>query len=86
MSFLPAVYVYFVLNRLFKSSSYTVKVIILSHTVFVSLSSPNSLLNPIIYCYRNKMFRSHARNWNEVQKLLTTSKNLINSLRDTTGV
>ena len=65
MSFLPAVYVYFVLNRLFKSSSYTVKVIILSHTVFVSLSSPNSLLNPVIYCYRNKMFRSHARNFLE---------------------
>ena len=41
----------------FKGSSYTGNVIVLSHPVFIWLSSLNSLCNPIIYCYRNKMMR-----------------------------
>ena len=44
-----------------KSSSYTGNVIILSHPVFIWLSSLNSLCNPIIYCYRNKMFRKACK-------------------------
>ena len=44
-----------------KSSSYTVNVIVLSHPVFIWLSSLNSLCNPIIYCYRNKMFRKACK-------------------------
>ena len=44
-----------------KSSSYIVNVIVLSHPVCVWLSSINSLCNPIIYCYRNKMFRKACK-------------------------
>ena len=44
-----------------KSSSYTVNVIVLSHPVCIWLSSLNSLCNPIIYCYRNKMFRKACK-------------------------
>ena len=40
-----------------ESSSYIVNVIVLSHPVCIWLSSLNSLCNPFIYCYRNKMFR-----------------------------
>ena len=40
-----------------KSNSYILNVIVLSHPVGVWLLSLNSLCNPIIYCYRNKMFR-----------------------------
>ena len=42
-------------------SSYIVNVIVLSHPVFVWLSSLNSLCNPFIYCYRNKMFRKACK-------------------------
>ena len=45
----------------YNSSSYIVNVIILSHPVFVSFLSLNSLCNPIIYCYRNKMFRKTCK-------------------------
>jgi len=37
--------------------SHTGNVILLSHPIFVWLYSLNSLCNPIIYCYRNNMFR-----------------------------
>jgi len=38
-------------------NSHTGNVVLLSHPVFVWLYSLNSLFNPIIYCYRNNMFR-----------------------------
>ena len=44
-----------------KGSSYTGNVIILSHPVFIWLSSLNSLCNPIIYCYRNKTMRKTCK-------------------------
>ena len=44
-----------------ESSSYTVNVIVLSHPVCIWLSSLNSLWNPFIYCYRNKMFRKACK-------------------------
>ena len=42
-------------------SSYIGNVILLSHPVFVLLYSLNSLCNPIIYCYRNKMFQKTCK-------------------------
>ena len=44
-----------------KGTSHTGNVILLSHPVFVWLYSLNSLFNPIIYCYRNKMFRKTCK-------------------------
>ena len=56
------VFMYIVFVNIFsKSSSYTGNVIVLSHPVFIWLSSLNSLCNPIIYCYRNKMFRKACK-------------------------
>ena len=57
-----------------KRNSYTGNLILLSQPVFVWLYSLNSLLNPFIYCYRNKMFRKACKqlvrmkctNFNEV--------------------
>ena len=40
-----------------KNSSYTVNVILLYHPIFIWLSWLNSLGHPLIYCYRNRMFR-----------------------------
>ena len=56
-------------------------VILLSHPVFVWLSSLNSLCNPFIYCYRNKMFRKACNelvrmkctDFNEVEELIKMS-------------
>jgi len=48
------VFLWFVFS---KGSSYTGNVIVLSQPVFIWLSTLNSLCNPIIYCYRNKMIR-----------------------------
>ena len=44
-----------------KSSTYIVNVVVLSHPVCIWFSSLNSLCNPIIYCYRNKMFRKACK-------------------------
>ena len=44
-----------------ETSSYIVNVIVLSHPVCIWLSSLNSLCNPFIYCYRNKMFRKACK-------------------------
>ena len=52
------VFLWFVFS---KNSSYTGNVILLSHPVFIWLSSLNSLCNPIIYCYRNEMFRKACK-------------------------
>ena len=59
-----------------KSNSYTGNLILLSHPVFVWLYSLNSLCNPFIYCYRNKMFRKTCKelvrmkctNFNELEE------------------
>ena len=60
ISFPPFLYVVF--GSFFsESSSYTVNVIVLSHPVCIWLSSLNSLWNPFIYCYRNKMFRKACK-------------------------
>ena len=72
--FLPVNVHYFLLQVYFKSSSYIVNVLVLSHPVLVSVLWLNSLCNPIIYCYRNKTFRKtckellqkmNCRNFNE---------------------
>ena len=55
-----------------KSSNYTANIIALSYPVFVTLSSLNSLFNPIIYCYRNTMLR---RTCKELLRLKCTSFN-----------
>ena len=44
-----------------ETSGYIVNVIVLSHPVCIWLSSLNSLCNPFIYCYRNKMFRKACK-------------------------
>ena len=44
-----------------KRDCYSGSVILLSHPVFVWLSSLNSLCNPFIYCYRNKMIRKACK-------------------------
>ena len=44
-----------------KRDRYSGSVILLSHPVFVWLSSLNSLCNPFIYCYRNKMIRKACK-------------------------
>ena len=54
------------------SSSYIVNVIVLSHPVFASFLSLNSLCNPIIYCYRNKTFRKTCK---ELLKMKCTNFN-----------
>ena len=62
----------------FKSRSYMGNVMVLSQPVLVSVSSLNSLCNPIIYCYRSKMFRKTCKellkmkctNLNEEQQLI----------------
>ena len=56
----------------YNSSNYIVNVIILSHPVFVSFLSLNSLCNPIIYCYRNKTFRKTCK---ELLKMKCTNFN-----------
>ena len=70
--FLPRL-VYSLFSYVFyNSSSYTVNVTILSHPVFVSFLSLNSLCNPIIYCYRNKTFRKTCK---ELLKMKCTNFN-----------
>ena len=44
-----------------KNSSYTLNIIVLSHPVLIWLLSLNSLCNPLIYCYRNRMFRKTCK-------------------------
>jgi len=56
----------------FKSSSYIVNVIVLSHPVVISVLSLNSLCNPIIYCFRNKTFRKTCK---ELLKMKCTNFN-----------
>ena len=58
--------------RFSKGSSYTGNVILLSHPVFVWLYSLNSLCNPIIYCYRSKMFQ---KTFKELLRMKCTSFN-----------
>ena len=55
-----------------KSSSYIVNIILLSHPVVISVLSLNSMCNPIIYCYRNKMFRKTCK---ELLKMKCTNLN-----------
>ena len=55
-----------------KRNSYTGNIIVLSHPVFVWLYSLNSLCNPFIYCYRNKMFRETC---NELVRMKITNFN-----------
>ena len=49
------------LHVYFKSRSYMGNVMVLSQPVLVSVFSLSSLCNPIIYCYRNKMFRKACK-------------------------
>ena len=49
------------LQAFFKSSSYIVNVIVLSHPVMLSIISLNSLCNPIIYCFIKKTFRKTCK-------------------------
>ena len=58
---LPTGVHYLFLPVYFKSSSYFVNIILLSHPVVLSVLSLNSLCDPIIYCYRNKMFRKTCK-------------------------
>ena len=44
-----------------ETSGYTVNVIVLSHPVCIWFLSLNSLWNPFIYCYRNRMFRKACK-------------------------
>ena len=67
--FFMYVFLWFVFS---KNSSYTGNVIILSHPVCIWLSSLNSLCNPFIYCYRNKMFRKTCK---ELLRLNCTNLN-----------
>ena len=60
------------LHVYFKSRSYMGNVMVLSQPVLVSVSSLNSLCNPIIYCYRNKMFRKTCK---ELLKMKCTNFN-----------
>ena len=69
---LPLLVHYSFLNVFFKSSSYIVNVIVLSHPVVLSVISLNSLCNPFIYCYRNKTFR---RTCKELLKMKCTNFN-----------
>ena len=55
-----------------ENSSYTVNVIVLSHPVCIWLSPLNSLCNPFIYCYRNKIFRKACK---ELLRMKCTSLN-----------
>jgi len=70
--FLPmyACYIFFLV--FFKSSSYIVNVIVLSHPVVISVLSLNSLCNPIIYCFRNETFRKTCK---ELLKMKCTNFN-----------
>ena len=68
----PLLAYYLVLHIFFKSSSYIVNVIVLSHPVFLSFLSLNSLCNPFIYCYRNKTFRKTCK---ELVKMKCTNYN-----------
>ena len=70
--FFPLIVCNLLLNIFFKSSSYIVNVIVLSHPVVVSVISLNSLCNPIIYCYRNKSFRKTCK---ELLKMNCTNLN-----------
>ena len=57
-----ALFMYVFFGFLFsKRNSYTGNIIVLSHPVFVRLYSLNSLCNPFIYRYRNKMFRETCK-------------------------
>ena len=49
------------LEVFFKSSSYIVNVIVLSHPVVIFVLSLNSLCNLIIYCFRNKTFQNTCK-------------------------
>ena len=70
--FLPVNVHYLVLHVYFKSSSYIVNLIVLSHPVLVSVLWLNSLCNPIIYCFRNKTFRKTCK---ELLKMKCTNFN-----------
>ena len=59
--FLPVNVHYLLLQVYFKSSSYIVNALVLSHPVLLSVLWLNSLCNPIIYCYRNKTFRKTCK-------------------------
>ena len=72
MCFLPVIMYYIFLRVYFKSSSYIVNVIVLSHPVVISVLSLNSLCNPIIYCFRNKTFRKTCK---ELLKMKCTNFN-----------
>ena len=61
LCFLPVILHYFFLPLYFKSSNYVLNVLVLSHPVVATILSLNSLCNPIIYCYRNKMFRKTCK-------------------------
>ena len=54
------------------SGSYIVNVIVLSHSVMLSFVSLYSLLNPMIYCFRNKTFRKTCK---ELFKMNYTNSN-----------
>jgi len=68
--FLPVIVHCLFLHVFFKSSSYIVKVIVLSHPLVISVLSVNSVCNPIIYCYRNKIFR---KTYKELLKMKCTN-------------
>ena len=61
LCFLPVIVRYSFLPLYFKNSNYVLNVLVLSHSVIVTIPLLNSLCNPIIYCYRNKMFRKTCK-------------------------
>ena len=71
----------FLWSVFFKSTSYTGNVIVLSRPVFQWSPSLNSLCNPFIYCYRNKMFRKACKELLRMKCTnLTRSDTLLNSV------
>ena len=68
----PLIVYNLLLHVFFKSGSYIANIIVLSHPVVISVISLNSLCNPIIYCYRNTLFRKTCK---ELIKMKYTSFN-----------